>query len=312
MKKLDLIGLGECMVEFFAEEPLAQARRFTRSFGGDVLNALVAASRLGSRAGFVTRVGNDPFGSGLLAAWQAEGIDTCCAPLVEGENGVYFISLTEQGEREFTYRRWGSAASRITPEDLEPEYLASAAMLLLSGITQALSPSAQATALRAAELARSSGVLVAYDPNYRPALWDKRGGLEAARQAFLELVPYVDVLLPSFPADMALLDTECLDPLAALQALSHHVPKVGLKVGSEGAWLGWAGQFLHVPPALPRHVRDTTGAGDAWNGVFLHNLLQETPPFEAAARANRLAAAKLAYRGAIPPKPWPLDTQSVN
>jgi 2-dehydro-3-deoxygluconokinase len=311
MKALDLIGLGECMVEFFADEPLAQARTFTRALGGDVLNALVAAARLGSATGFITRVGNDPFGSGLLAAWRAEGIDTRCAPLVEGENGVYFISLTEKGEREFTYRRQGSAAARIAPEDLEPEYLASAPMLLLSGITQALSPSAQATALRAAKLARSSGAWVAYDPNYRPALWAGRGGLEAARRAFAELLPHVDLLLPSFPADMALLGIECPDPFTALKVLLQHVPRVGLKVGPEGAWLGWEGQLLHVPPASPRQVRDTTGAGDAWNGVFLHKLSRGAQAFEAALQANRLAAAKLAYRGAIPPKPWPLETTTL-
>lgn len=311
MKALDLIGVGECMVEFFANEPLAQTRTFTRAFGGDVLNALVAAARLGSSTGFVTRVGDDPFGPGLLAAWRAEGIDTRCAPLVRGENGVYFISLKEHGEREFTYRRAGSAASRLAPEDLEPEYLASARMVLLSGITQAISPSAQAATLQAAQLARSSGTLVAYDPNYRPALWAERGGLEVARRAFVELAPYVDVLLPSFPADLALLGLEHLDPPAALQALGRHVPRSGLKAGSEGAWLGWEGRLLHVPAASPRHIRDTTGAGDAWNGAFLHGLLQEQEPFDAAVQANRLAAAKLAYRGAIAPKPWPLDTHSV-
>lgn len=313
MKTLDLISVGECMVEFFAEEPLAQARTFTRSFGGDVLNALVAATRLGSRTGFVTRVGDDPFGPGLLAAWCAEGIDTSCAPLIDGENGVYFISLKEGGEREFTYRRLGSAASKLAPEDLEPEYLASARMVLLSGITQAISPSAQAATLRAAELARSSGALVAFDPNYRPGLWAKRGGLEAARRAFVELIPYVDVLLPSYPTDLTLLGLELLDPPAALQALLQHVhvPRVGLKAGADGAWLGWEGKALHVPAASPRQIRDTTGAGDAWNGAFLHGLLQGQGSLESAAQANRLAATKLAFRGAIPPKPWPLATHSV-
>jgi 2-dehydro-3-deoxygluconokinase len=311
MKALELIGLGECMVEFFAQEPLAQARTFTRAFGGDVLNALVAASRLGLATGFISRVGNDPFGPGLLAAWQAEGIDTTQAPLVEGENGVYFISVGEGGEREFTYRRLGSAASHLCPEDLEPEYLAEARGLLLSGITQALSPSAQAATLRAAELARASGLLVAFDPNYRPRLWAGRGGLEAARRALAELLPLVDVLLPSFPADLALWGLEHLDPPAALRALLQRVPRVGLKAGAEGAWLGWEGRSLHVPPAFPRQVRDTTGAGDAWNGAFLHGLLRGQGPFEAALRANHVAAAKLAYRGAIAPKPWPLDTHDV-
>lgn len=300
-----LIGLGECMVEFFADEPLGQARTFTRSFGGDVLNALVAAARLGTTAGFITLVGNDPFGPGLLQAWQAEGLDTTRAPLVEGENGVYFISLLENGEREFTYRRQGSAASRLSPEHIQPAYLAGARMLLLSGITQAISPSAQTATLRAAKLARSSGLWVAFDPNYRPRLWALRGGLEAARQAMAELLPFVDLLLPSHPADLALWGLEHLEAPAALRVLLQYVPRVGLKAGAAGAWLGWEGQTQHVPPVSPHQVRDTTGAGDAWNGAFLHGLLQGQTPLAAATLANRLAAAKLAFHGAIPPRPWP-------
>ncbi len=299
------------MVEFFTEEPLAQARTFTRAYGGDVLNALVTAARLGSPTGFITRVGNDPFGPGLLAAWQAEGINTQLAPLVEGENGVYFISLLPDGEREFTYRRRGSAASQIRPEDLEPAYLAQARVLLLSGITQALSPSAQAATLAAARMVRAAGGQVAFDPNYRPRLWAERGGLEAAQAAFAELAPYVDFLLPSFPADLPALSLEASTPSKALSALLPHFSLVALKAGSEGTWLAASGQGHFLPAYPPEAVRDTTGAGDAWNGAFLHHWLQGESTLQAGKKANRTAAQKLAYRGAIPPRPWPLDPKEV-
>jgi len=92
-RPLDLIGVGECMVELFAEEPLGQAPVLRRAYGGDVLNALVSATRLGSRTGFVSRVGDDPFGESLRAAWREDGVDVSHAPLVPGENGVYFISV---------------------------------------------------------------------------------------------------------------------------------------------------------------------------------------------------------------------------
>src|SRR3972149_1098464 len=122
----DIISLGECMVELHSEEPIARADSFHKAYGGDTLNTLVAAPRLGPGTGFVTRVGDDPFAPFLLEAWRAEGIDVSHARLVEGFNGLYLISLLPGGEREFTYYRNGSAASTMTPADLDPSYLGGA------------------------------------------------------------------------------------------------------------------------------------------------------------------------------------------
>ncbi|QCP14478.1 sugar kinase [Pseudoduganella umbonata] len=288
MRRFDLVGLGECMVEFNATEPLARAERFTRAYGGDVLNALVAAARQGARTAFVSRVGDDPFGAGLRAAWEAEGVDVGQAPLVPGENGVYFISLDAHGERSFTYRRAGSAASQLTAADIDAAFIASARCLLLSGITQAISPGARAATLAAARCARGHGVLVAYDPNYRPRLW---GNEEAARAACAELLPFVDILIPSLPADAAIL------PGAPGELVEHAV----VKHGEEGCEVWLRGQRTAVPAAAATVV-DTTGAGDAWNGAYLAAVLRGEAPAAAAGIANRIAAAKLAHRGAIPPR----------
>jgi 2-dehydro-3-deoxygluconokinase len=283
----DLIGIGECMVEFHATAPLAQATQFHKSYGGDVLNALVAAARAGSRSAFVSRVGDDPFGPGLLAAWREEGVDTSHAPLVPGENGVYFISVDAAGERSFTYRRAGSAASAMTA-DVDEAFIASGRCLLLSGITQAISPGARAATLAAARISRAHGVTVAYDPNYRPRLWTETA---TARAACLELLPYVDILLPSLPADADVLP----GPAPTL------APHVAVKLGEQGSEV-WHGGERTVVPVASAQVVDTTGAGDCWNGTYLALLLDGVAPLDAAARANAAAAAKLAHRGAIPPR----------
>ena len=102
-RPFDLVSVGECMVELRAGESLRTATELQRSYGGDTLNTLVTASRLGLRTAFISRVGDDPFGEGLRQAWQAEGVNVDAAPVVSGENGVYFIHV-QDGEREFTYR----------------------------------------------------------------------------------------------------------------------------------------------------------------------------------------------------------------
>ena len=309
-RRFDLLGIGECMVEFHSAEPLGEASAMQRGYGGDVLNSLVALRRLGGQAGFITRVGDDPFGPGLLQAWRAEGIDTSHALERPGDNGIYFIAVAADGEREFTYRRHATAASRIGPEDIDPAYLASSHWLLLSGITQALSASAREATLAAARIALAQGVRVAYDPNYRPRLWAAQGGLAAARAAFEEIAPFAEWILPSHPADAVLLgelgedsgQDESIDAgFAVAGRFAERARNVALKCGAGGCILAGAGPARHVPGAVAEKVIDTTGAGDCWNGSFLFYLQHGAAPVEAAAQANRLAAAKLAYRGAIAP-----------
>ena len=294
MKRFELIGLGECMVEFFAAEPLEQAKHFERRHAGDVLNTLVMAARLGSRAGLISRVGADPFAAGLRQFWESEAVDSSATPTVAGDNGIYFISLDASGERSFTYRRQHSAASGISPSDLNFDYIASSQMLLVSGITQAISESAQATTLKAAQMAQQCGTRVAYDPNYRPSLWAMRGGLEAARQAYHELLPLVDVLLPS-SSDLQLLEIESESNLKNLPS-----PIIALKAANAGVYLKLGAMVTQIA-ASPARIADSTGAGDAWNGAFLHGLANLDAP-EAATRANRIAALTLEFRGAIPAK----------
>ena len=298
-RPLDLIGVGECMVEFWADAPLGEAREFHRSYGGDVMNSLVAASRLGSRAGFISKVGDDPFGASLQGAWQAEGIDLRYCPLVEGTNGVYFIAQLEGGERDFTYYRLGSPASTLEPADVDESYVASSRLLLLSGITQAISKSAEAATLHAAEVARESGVVVAFDPNYRAKLWQARGVLEGvesgqalAQEVTRTLLPFVDILLLSAPADLEALED-------SVGELAERLPLICVKRGEQGCTVYEEGSRIDLPP-VNSDVVDTTGAGDAWNGAFLHGLLRGDVA-EAGELANRVAARSVAYRGAVPP-----------
>lgn len=308
-RPLDLLGLGECMVELCADGPLGTAPALRRAFGGDVLNTLVAAARLGGRCGFISRVADDPFGPSMRQAWANEGIDISHAPLAEGDNGVYFISVADNGEREFSYRRSGSLASQFSAADLDEAYIASSHMLLLSGITQALSGSMRQATLAAAQMARRHGVLVAFDPNYRPRLWALQGGLDAACKALREVAPFVDWVLPSHPADSMLLGDDALalppdDFAGASQALEGFAAlglQVALKLGPRGCLLSSVGVSRHVDGVAAEKVVDTTGAGDLWNGSFLIALRQGQTPAHAALAAHRLAARKLGYRGAIPP-----------
>lgn len=298
----DLVGIGEGMVEFHASGAFACAETFHRGFAGDVVNSLIHASRLGLRTALVSRIGDDAFAPALVAAWTAEAVDLNHAPVVPGENGLYFILTDASGEREFLYRRAGSAASQIGPGDIDSALLGAARFVLVSGITQAISATAEAAVAAACALegARANTV---YDPNYRPRLWAPRGGVVAARRAFASIAAQFAWILPSFPADLPLIGAGALDDRAALSAFAAvSGADVALKLGEHGVLLHVRGRVTHVPAVPAPVIVDTTGAGDAWNAAFLHGLASGQAPEQAAAAANLYAVGILGFRGAIPPR----------
>lgn len=290
-----IVALGECMVELYAEGPLTQAETLHRAYGGDTLNVLVAAARLGSTTGYITRVGNDPFAPFLLESWQREGINTSQVRVVEGQNGLYIIFSDEAGRRDFLYYRRGSAASTLSPQDLDEDYLAGARILHLSGITQAISESARHTALVAAQLAHRLGVAVSYDINFRPRLWSAA----QAREAFEELLPYLSICLPSVPGDsQPLFGLE--DAVAVADYLrGRGIEIVAAKNGLVGAVVVGPQERASLPPWEPPRVVDTTGAGDAFAGGFLHGLVQGLSPVAAARLGIVTAGLKVGGRGAV-------------
>ena len=291
----DIVALGECMVELYADEPLDTAAAFHRSLGGDTFNVLATASRLGSSCGYLTRVGDDPFGRFLLTQFQAQGVDATRVKTVAAPTGLYFISLREGGQRQFVYYRSGSAASTITPEDLDASYLQGARIVHTSGITQAISPSARRAAVAALELAHQAGVIISFDPNLRTALWT----VEEARQALQEVLPFVDIVLPSAPEETELL-LGLADPEEVVRYFwARGVSTVAVKLGPGGCLVGAAGKLVSLPIYDAGPPLDTTGAGDAFDGAFLHGLLQGLSAVEAARLGCVTAGLKVLRRGAV-------------
>jgi 2-dehydro-3-deoxygluconokinase len=296
---LDLMCLGEAMVEFnqAREEPT----RYTTGFGGDTSNCAIAAARIGASSGYISQVGDDVFGAQLLALWRDEGVDTTGVRVVPGaDTGVYFVTHGAQGHA-FTYRRAGSAASRMAPDDAafapRLQQVGRARALHVSGISQAISISACATVFAAIGLARACGARVAYDLNFRPRLWSP----EAARPVVERTARLADVFLPSIDEVALLVGTRT--PEEALQ-WAHHLgaPTVVLKLGARGCWVSTRDGVAKLPPHPVTPV-DATGAGDCFAGTLLARLAAGDALVDAARAANVAAALSTLGLGAVAPLP---------
>jgi 2-dehydro-3-deoxygluconokinase len=162
MKTIDVLGFGEPLMEL-AQVDRAGEALYLPGFGGDVPNAVVAAARQGARAALFTALGDDAFGADFLELWDREGVDrSAVIERAGGRTGAYFISYGPEGHR-FSYIREGSAASRVTPEELPLDTIAAARVLHVSGISQAISSSCADAVFAALAHARASGTVVSYD-----------------------------------------------------------------------------------------------------------------------------------------------------
>ncbi|WP_261547216.1 sugar kinase [Burkholderia multivorans] len=291
----EILALGEAMIEFNQAQP--GRAEFLQGFGGDTSNFCVAAARQGASAGFVSAVGDDPFGRLLGELWGTEGVDTRFVRIDPGApTGVYFVTHGADGHR-FDYLRAGSAASRYAPADLPLDALAAAKAVHLSGISLAISTSACDAAFAAIDHARAHRAKISFDTNLRLKLWP----LPRARAVMREALRHTDICLPSWDDVTAL--TGANDRDAIVDAMLEHGPQiVALKLGKEGAYVATPHE-RRVVPGFAVEAVDATGAGDCFGGAFVARIVAGDDPFAAARYANAAAALSTTGYGAVAPIP---------
>ncbi|KXF75894.1 2-dehydro-3-deoxygluconokinase [Paramesorhizobium deserti] len=294
---LDIIALGEPLIEFNQTRGQENGAHYRLGHGGDTSNAAIAAARQGASVGYVTALGADAFGDEFLKLWHEEKVDASRVIRDGGAHtGVYFVSHGPEGH-VFSYLRAGSAASRLSPAALPMDYIGSAKYLHLSGISQAISATACDAVFAAIEEARANGVRISYDTNLRLKLWP----LARARAISHATIPLCDVIFPSLEDATVL--TELDEPQAIVDFyLRLGVPLVVLKLGPEGALVATGDGRWRVKGIAVETV-DATGAGDTFDGAFLSMLVLGEGPLEAAGYANAAAALSTCGYGAVAPIP---------
>lgn len=291
---LDVLVVGEVLVELSSTGPLHEAEDFRLAFSGDALNGAAAAAAAGAAVGLLTCVGDDELGARLIDAAAARGIDTKLVRRTRAPNGVYFAGADPHGTREFVYVRRGSAGSRLTTADVEAALATvEPRALLVSGITQALSVRCAAAVARAAGLVNARGGLVVFDPNFRSRLTTRA----AARRGLAAVSPYAALVTPSCPADSrALLDTD--EPAeAAARCVALGARAAAVTCGANGVVLAQGSEIAHEPAVSPARVVDATGAGDVFAGTVTARLALGDKLADAVRLGCGAAALSLAGQG---------------
>jgi 2-dehydro-3-deoxygluconokinase len=295
-KTIDILALGEPMVEF-NQSGGNGSRNYLQGFGGDTSNFAIAAARQGSRVGYISALGDDPYGHSLRALWDAEGVDhSHVATDPEAFTAIYFVTHGNDGH-QFSFFRTGSAASKICPRDIPTEAIKTAKVLHFSGISLAISASACDACYAAIDVAKSAGVKVSFDTNLRLRLWPK----DRARAVMSDIIGLSDICLPSYDDIVAITGITDPDKLVDF-CLQRGAKLVALKLGAEGSLVSDATRRVRVAP-YPCKPVDATGAGDAFGGSFVARLVAGDDMVKAAHYAGVAAALSTEGYGAVEPVP---------
>lgn len=293
----DVVTFGESMAMFVANEPgdLAAATAFTKRIAGADSNVAIGLARLGLSVNWVSRVGDDSLGRFIRATLEHENVICHIEVDKTRPTGFQVKERAVNGADPLVeYHRKGSAASRLSVADFNPETFLSARHLHTTGIPPALSPTVRKLSQHAMRHMRAAGKTVSFDPNLRPSLW---GGTERMVKEINRLAALAHWVLPGLAEGEILTGYRTPRDVAAFY-LDLGVEVVVIKLGPEGAYFQTAdGEEGTLAAAPVKRVVDTVGAGDGFAAGFISARLEGLNNAQAVARANLIGAMAIQVTG---------------
>ncbi|KAJ6371825.1 hypothetical protein OIU77_002192 [Salix suchowensis] len=327
-----IVSFGEMLIDFVptvSGVSLAEAPGFVKAPGGAPANVAIAVTRLGGKAAFVGKLGDDEFGNMLAGILKENGVIATGISFDTGaRTALAFVTLRADGEREFMFYRNPSADMLLRPEELNLELIRSAKVFHYGSISLIVEPCRSAH-LQAMKVAKDAGALLSYDPNLRLPLWPSE---EEAREQIMSIWDQADVVKVSDNELEFLTGIDKIDDETAMLlwrpnfkvALGHPWQVVIILVKSSTTQMdiaalfivygGWCLNFHGSVEAFHVDTVDTTGAGDSFVGALLckivddQSVLEDEPRLREILRfANACGAITTTKKGAIPALPTSAD-----
>ena len=307
MKKV--IAIGEALIDFIPHEKgraLNNVENFLRVPGGAPLNVAAAVAKLGGKSQMLTKLGQDGFGDAILNEVKPLGVDVSrISRTKEANTALAFVSLREDGERDFSFYRNPSADMLLSAEEICSEDFNERDILHFCSVSLIDAPIKEAHR-RAIEIAKEKGCLISFDPNVRLPLWKQP---EDCRKAILEFLPLSNIVKIS-DEELEFI-TGIKDEKEALDSLLTGDVKVIIYTkGTNGAEFITKERVI-FSPSFKVLAQDTTGAGDSFIGSLLYQVaegeysleelvtLSEEKVQEILTFSNATAALTVCKKGAI-------------
>lgn len=310
----EVVSFGELLVDMVSEADvsLGEAPRFLKAPGGAPANVAVGLQKLSASARFVGQVGNDPFGAWLKGIIEREGVDgDYLLQTNEVRTTIAFVATRQDGKKDICFYRNPGADALFPVEAATSEVIEGAKIFHCGSVSLSENPCREAQ-FQLARLARENGVLVSFDPNWRPSIWPDH---EIARELIWEMMKLSDI------AKVADEEWEFLTGTTDFDEGAKKIREAGPKLvivtkGKDGAYFNFADASGEVVSgevgSFEVEAIDTLGAGDSFVAGLLFQLLEYSDLDAALTKenlqralqfANACGALATTKAGAIPALP---------
>ena len=324
-RRLDLICIGRAAVDLYGEQVpsrLEDTLSFARYLGGCAANIAVGTSRLGLRPAMLARVGDEQMGRFVREQLAAEGVDVSRVTTdPQRLTALVILGLRDRRTMPHIFYRTDCADMALEADDVEPDFIASAKALLVTG-THFSTEKVDRASRAAIRYAKEAGTRVVFDIDYRPVLWGLIGhGAGESRfmasdtvTAHLQSILTHCDLVVGTEEEIAIAggSTDTMTAVRNIRARSGAV--IVVKRGPMGCVVFKGAIPASIEdgikgPGFPVEVFNTLGAGDGFMSGFLRGFLRDQRLEECARFGNACGAIVVSRHGCCPASPSWIELQ---
>ncbi|MEY4455839.1 MAG: hypothetical protein RLY15_103 [Bacteroidota bacterium] len=302
-----VLCIGEALIDMICTDRgtnLSKGQNFLKKAGGAPANVAAAIAALGAEVDMAAKVGKDPFGMHIVELLKEMGVNTKWVLQDPNHFTTFaFVSLMEDGERDFYFNR--GADGQLSTEDLSELNLKEYSIVHFGSATGFLPGPLQDAYLDLLEKSKKAGAIISFDPNYRHLLFPNN------TKSFIDQCwPFIEEShFFKLSDEEAMLITGCDSVQHAAAALRKKSKAVfAITMGKEGTLLSM-GDHLEMIGSIAITPVDATGAGDAFVGAVLFQLINSNPSLleqidldhwkKMISNANKAGARTCEFMGAM-------------
>lgn len=272
MKKIDVIALGELLIDFTENglsangNPLLEANP-----GGAPCNVLAMLQNLDKKTAFIGKVGNDSFGDYLTETVKSVGIDT--TNLIKDQSiptTLAFVHTAPDGDRSFSFYRKPGADMMLAKDEIDFSKIDDAKIFHFGTLSMTHDGVREATKA-ALEYAKSKGLMISFDPNYRPLLWDDP---EEAKNMMRFGFSQCDILKISDDEITFVTGKDTIPEAIEAFRKEYKPTLMCVTLGKEGSIAIYKDIEIPCGAVVRDDTIETTGAGDTFMACTLNYVLE--------------------------------------